>query len=1092
MATDQPPGSPDQPFPVSGSREREGKERDPLEELTEKFVREIQEGKSPDIERYVQLLPDQESEIRQLLPTIQLMEQLKGGSAPELEPSPPNSVGNLTGKRLGEFVLLRQIGKGGMGIVYQAVQQGLDRRVALKVMNRESIVSSTQLKRFRREVRLAANLHHNHIVPVFSVGQDRGVHYYSMQYIDGISLEKWIAGDSNLPAETSGLIHKSDFESFEIKKWSDQLSGQPAKQSSGGILTSPKQDSGTLAETSDSVLLGSESTSSSDPDPWTAPTRCDDSLHLQQDTSEGGEFQSDTDPGEVDSETHDLGETKQFSIDHFHFAARICLQVARALSYAHSRGILHRDIKPHNLLLDKKRNVWVTDFGLAKLSGENDITQSANIVGTLRYMAPEQIQGKATKQSDLYSLGLTLFELVAKKPAFESLDGTSILEQRLRQQDVPSISKIVASVPRDLETIISKLTKHDPSERYLSAEQVVEDLQRYLDGRTILARRTTWVEKTWKWAKRNPALAVSLVTIFCLLAGIAGYAQYREKSVTRLLQISRQARKKSDTNLLVTTNGIDRLLETYTHQFVTKPVPILGSDSALVKVTAPFNTADAQRLNELLSVYENLASTNQKQIGLVKKIAIAKGKFGDVYLQLGQGDSAEETYNDALNWISKHKRSIDRLPIVEQVEMEVFHASVLNQIGLVQVWKGESEKAKEFHDKAIGILEKLVQSESDNIRLPTIRYELSNSQLLRAMVDINRNTFFVEVRRRSQKIKSEKNKKINRPRVNNRRFGRSRLDNQQRRIQQRARNAFTRTSQKELQDSKATLLKAQSGLDSLHKKFPDNPKYQIGLAQCYLHLADVEQILINHKKDRINLRRSVESYFLSSLSLLEQLCQKYPQEMEYQFEYARVLANSQRKIFQRDATENLKKANRIANDLCEKFPTNVQFRLLAASSTAELGELESRRREWSNSESLLLKAIADLENLSQELDDRSALAIPIAKVELSLIQLWIHPDFYSIPKNSDQDVISLVRKTINRLKQAPVKDKSFDQETMDPVRTNLIADCYDQLATYYQNSGTFGKEREFRNQSRRWRREFKRPQDSRKQNFGKKKRLKDK
>ena len=187
--------------------------------------------------------------------------------------------------------------------------------------------------------------------------------------------------------------------------------------------------------------------------------------------------------------------------------ARIGAQVADALAYAHGQGILHRDIKPSNLLLDRDGNVWVADFGLAKAAGSDDLTHTGDVVGTLRYMAPERFQGDGDGRADIYALGLTLYELLALRPAYPEPDRTKLIHQ-VTQDVPPRLRRLNRRVPADLETIIHKAIAREPGQRYATAGALAEDLRRFIEGRPILARRVAPAERAWRWCKRNPAVAL--------------------------------------------------------------------------------------------------------------------------------------------------------------------------------------------------------------------------------------------------------------------------------------------------------------------------------------------------------------------------------------------------------------------------------------------------------------------------------------------------------------------------------------------------------------------------------------------------------
>jgi WD40 repeat protein len=201
---------------------------------------------------------------------------------------------------------------------------------------------------------------------------------------------------------------------------------------------------------------------------------------------------------------------------YYRSVAQIGIQVAEALDYAHHEGILHRDIKPSNLLLDTSGRVWVTDFGLAKAVDSEDLTQSGDLVGTLRDMAPERIQGKADARSDVYGLGITLYEMLTLQPAFDDSHRAKLIEQVTHVEPLRP-RKLDPQVPRDLETIVQKAIAKDPARRYQEATDLAADLRRFLADRPIRARRTPALERVWRWCRRNPAVAALAGSVTTLL-----------------------------------------------------------------------------------------------------------------------------------------------------------------------------------------------------------------------------------------------------------------------------------------------------------------------------------------------------------------------------------------------------------------------------------------------------------------------------------------------------------------------------------------------------------------------------------------------
>ncbi len=193
------------------------------------------------------------------------------------------------------------------------------------------------------------------------------------------------------------------------------------------------------------------------------------------------------------------------------------MQVAEALAYAHGNGILHRDIKPSNLLLDGRGTVWITDFGLASDSADTQtLTHTGDVLGTIRYMAPERFAGKTDAGADVYGLGATLYELATGRPAFADAD-RAVLIHRVLHQDPPRPRQIAPQVPRDLETIVLKAMAREPSRRYATAAELAEDLRRFVEDRPVQARRASGAERLARWCRRNPAVATLAAVLVAVL-----------------------------------------------------------------------------------------------------------------------------------------------------------------------------------------------------------------------------------------------------------------------------------------------------------------------------------------------------------------------------------------------------------------------------------------------------------------------------------------------------------------------------------------------------------------------------------------------
>lgn len=402
-----------------------------------------------------------------------------------------------TRQRLGEYRIVREIGRGGMGVVYEAEQDSMQRRVALKLLSIGSSPSECQIARFYREARAAGRLHHTNIVPVFDVSCEDGFHYYTMQFIDGVNLDTLID---------------------EVRK----LREGEAKQSDAlkhSVAWRFCFESGARHSTESSRRTANASANS-------VAVKATAALSLSSDSS-GSVFA-----------LSDVSQTARRRDTYFRRVASIGLQVAEALEYAHRNGVLHRDIKPSNLILDKAGTAWVFDFGLAK-SGQDRLTATGDVIGTIRYMAPERFDGDTDPKSEVYSLGLTLYELATLQHAFDAKDRSSLFKQITSQTPKPPRA-IDPQIPRDLETIILKAIDRAPQRRYSSAEAFADDLRHFLSDESIAARRITLLERAWRTCRRNPIASSLALMLLSALAVIAfGSARFAYISHQKTLQAER-------------------------------------------------------------------------------------------------------------------------------------------------------------------------------------------------------------------------------------------------------------------------------------------------------------------------------------------------------------------------------------------------------------------------------------------------------------------------------------------------------------------------------------------------------------------------
>lgn len=411
-------------------------------QISREYLAELEAGRSPNRQTYLDRYPELADVLSEYLEGIQLAQSLR---LPTADPAPEH-----TASPLGDFQIVREVGRGGMGVVYEAIQLSLGRRVALKVLPFAAALDSKQLQRFKTEAYAAAQLHHTNIVPVYAVGCERGMHFYAMQLIEGRSIADVI---DELRAESKAA--------------------EPSPQDVNTVITN------TVAQHHESTVNNSPAGRCS---PRSVRTR-----------------------------------------DSFRTAARIAAEIADALEYAHDSGVIHRDIKPANLLLDSKGAVWVTDFGLALVATDAGLTQTGDVLGTLRYMSPEQASGRrepVDHRTDVYSLGATLYELLTLHPLFPGQDRPALLHQILNEDPRP-LRKLDLAIPVELETIVLKSLSKSPTERYATAGEMAADLRRFLDEIPIRARRPQLVDQLRKWMRRHPAvIGAALILLVCGLIGL--------------------------------------------------------------------------------------------------------------------------------------------------------------------------------------------------------------------------------------------------------------------------------------------------------------------------------------------------------------------------------------------------------------------------------------------------------------------------------------------------------------------------------------------------------------------------------------------
>lgn len=560
-----------------------------LGQAADEFTERLRRGERPDIEEYARANPRIASIVREVFPSLMVMSPAIPD--PQARAQAASSETPLAGV-LGDYRLIRELGRGGMGIVYEAEQISLGRRVALKVLSFAAVLDPRQLQRFKNEAQAAAHLHHTHIVPVFSVGCERGVHYYAMQYIDGHPLSAVITELRDLaglpPREDRPATHRPSPVTSSLEAGQRAWSSPSAAGSSVVSLLSP------AGETVVTFATGG--------------------------TAEGRTF--------------------------YEAIANFGIQAAEALQHAHERGVIHRDIKPSNLLLDAVGHVWVTDFGLAMMQTDPGLTLTGDLLGTVRYMSPEQALAKRVPvdhRTDIYSLGVTLYELLALEPAFNGRDRQELLRQIALEEARP-LRRVRRNIPQELETIVGKAMAKNPEDRYATAQDLADDIRRYLEDRPILARPPSLLDLTAKWARRHRswvgAAAILLVlTMVGLSVGTVLIARERAEALRQ--------RDAARVNLKVASEVVDRMLTHVAAVELTDAPRTEGLRRALLEDAARFR--------------EGLLADKSPEPTIRRDAAAAYVLLAQSHAQVGQDAAAEEAYREASRILTSLRKEVPRV-----------------------------------------------------------------------------------------------------------------------------------------------------------------------------------------------------------------------------------------------------------------------------------------------------------------------------------------------------------------------------------------------------------------------------------------------
>ncbi|XZE56371.1 protein kinase domain-containing protein [Planctomycetaceae bacterium SH139] len=503
--------------------------------LASDFIARYRNGDRPTVEEYASRHPEISDSIRRMFPLVASIERIKLNE--QVEVCGGATLAGREISQLGDYRIIREIGRGGMGIVFEAHQESLDRVVAIKVLPKQSLLDDEALKRFRREATTAAAMHHTNIVPIYGTGESDGSHYLVMQLVDGKSLDSAITSDTK--------------------------------------------------------------------------TSCTD-------------------------------------------VARIGEQVADAISYAHASGVIHRDIKPANILIEADGTAQVTDFGLAK-NVDNDITNTRTVSGSLRYMAPERFSGVSNKAGDIYGIGITLYELLAGRPAFDVTDAEHLISSITGDRLKP-IHAVRTDVPTDLSTIVGKAIHVDLSQRYQSAAELRDDLQRFLADEPIKARRTSLWGRFVRWVRRNPKLAAAVGTSAFALIAATIVSTIAFLFTSEANQRSVDALQASEQTVDLALQSLNGVVDVVSQTPTSADLPLgegCEDDGLLPNVGIEPSPISARILERLQPIYERLSQQSPTRSDIILQSVDSSIQLARIQHSLGRISDSMETLKSSITLLNE-------------------------------------------------------------------------------------------------------------------------------------------------------------------------------------------------------------------------------------------------------------------------------------------------------------------------------------------------------------------------------------------------------------------------------------------------------
>lgn len=861
---------------------------EPTEEvlkILEVYLEELEQGNRRQPEDLIAEHPDLAEPLRACLASLDLLHDAAlsmRGLGAGARPAPKERLDQ--NRQLGDFKIRREVGRGGMGVVYEADQISLGRRVALKVLPTAAAMDAKQLQRFKIEAQAAAHLRHPNIVAVHAVGCEEGVHYYAMQFIDGQSLADWIRELRRLEGR--------DPVDLQMNVATPATNAQAPTEKSAAQQTRASSYAGIPA--------------------------------LQPDAA------FDSNRTMICRPYYSLRNPAFYQL-----VGQLGIQAAEALEHAHSHGVLHRDIKPANLLVDDRGNLWVTDFGLARFQDDVGLTMSGDLLGTIRYMSPEQAlakRGLVDHRADIYSLGVTLYELVTLDPAFVGRDRQELLRQIAF--DEPTLPRrLNPEIPDDLEIILCKAIAKNPEDRYDSALALAEDLRRYLEDRPILAKRPTVLQRIGRQCKRHQQLVAVAVGVALLIAVGSAFASalvWRAKGQTEIaLKAEADHRHRAEENLTLSLQTIEDLyLQVVERRFA------LNQQSE----------EDRRLLQKALDFYEKFARRNGDDQAARTQIAKAYRRVGDIYKKLGQHQEAVTAYGQAIYLLEMQSAS---RPYTADERWEL--ATCHKQLSTVLAALGRSNEALQTMRVAMVMFEVLATSEPQHF---DYRKELGDCH----------NALGQMYQKMGQGREAEK--VIRQALVLDQKLADDFRDLSQGRYQL----ARTHHNHAQLLESAGRLKEAEAAyrktlvvLEELAAIYPETPDYRFRLATSRSNLAGLLNIT--------GKRAEAEDLYKEALEVQEKLVQETPRF----FDGIRDLAVTQRSLAtllqdqgrMAEAEKYYRQSLRYLDKLARDFPMVPSYGQDLTVSLNNLGNFFMKNRQPMEAEKAFRQALDMLEQLTQ-------------------------------------------------------------------------------------------------------------------------------